>query len=153
MINEITQIDLNDIERNVELFNINKFILFLIDGDSEMCLLNSDRNRFFFRKLDVKSFDILLNNLRDQFLKYNKNSLFILRSSNYIHVKKLFTGIEGFQTNVGRGGSQKSHILSPLDFRLSAYLMAMFNFNYTYINNLNAFNYLGKERYLLYFDK
>nr|YP_009262117.1 hypothetical protein [Chrysoporthe deuterocubensis]AMX22192.1 hypothetical protein [Chrysoporthe deuterocubensis] len=153
MVNEETEINLSNVERNVELLNINKFILFLIDGNSEMCLLNSDKTPFYFRKLNIGEFDILLKNQRDQFLNYNKNSLFILRSSNYIEIKKLFSGIEGFQTSVGRGGSQKSHVLSPLEFRLSTYLMAMFNFNSTYINSLNAFNYLGKERYLLYFEK
>lgn len=153
IVNETMEICLNDVERNVELLNMDKFILFLIDGNAEMCLLNSDRARFFFRQLSVAEFEILLKNQRDQFLKYNKNSLFILRSSNYIDIKRLFSHVEGFQTSVGRGGSQKSHILSPLDFRLSAYMMAMFNLNYTCINKLNAFNFLEKERYLLYFDK
>jgi hypothetical protein len=54
---------------------------------------------------------------------------------------------------VGRGGSQKAHALSHLDFRLSSYLMAMFNFDYNLIYSLNSFNFMGKDRYLSYMDK
>ena len=31
--------------------------------------------------------------------------------------------------------------------------MAMFNFDYLLLNQLNAFNTLGKDRYLSYMDK
>jgi len=55
--------------------------------------------------------------------------------------------------NVGRGGSQKAHVLSPLDMRLSSYVMAMFNFNYGLISKINAFNHLDKDRYLSYIDR
>jgi len=48
--------------------------------------------------------------------------------------------------NLGREGSQKSHVLSNLDFILFSYRMAIFNLNYTLINNLNTFNYLSKNR-------
>jgi hypothetical protein len=52
--------------------------------------------------------------------------------------------------NVGKGGGQKAHILSPLDFRLSSYVMTMFNFKYKYLTYLNAFSDLDKARYLSY---
>ena len=54
--------------------------------------------------------------------------------------------------NVGRGGSQKAHALSPLDIRLTTYVMAMFNFDYNLISSLNSFNTMGKDRYLSYID-
>lgn len=47
----------------------------------------------------------------------------------------------------------KAHALSPLDFRLSCYLMAMFNFDYNLISSLNSFNIMSKDRYLSYMDK
>lgn len=51
--------------------------------------------------------------------------------------------------DLGRGGSQKSHIISPLDIRLSAYLMALYNFNYkTTFISINTINILPKDRYL-----
>jgi len=51
------------------------------------------------------------------------------------------------------GGGQKAHILSPLDIRLSCYLLAMFNFNHEVISYLNIFNNITKERYLSYKEK
>jgi hypothetical protein len=39
----------------------------------------------------------------------------------------MFASINNCCVNVGRGGSQKAHMISPIDFRLSCYLMAMFN--------------------------
>lgn len=79
--------------------------------------------------------------------------MYILRNGGFIDVKKLFVNINGYQVNVGRGGAQKTHILSPLDFRLSSYLLAMFNCNYGKVAYLNAFNDLDKDRYLSYMEK
>lgn len=44
-------------------------------------------------------------------------------------------------------------MLSPLDFRLSCYLMAMFNFNHELISYLNTFNDITKDRYLSYTER
>jgi hypothetical protein len=68
-------------------------------------------------------------------------------------IKNLFAKIQNRNVNVGRGGSQKAHALSPLDFRLSTYLMAMFKFDYNLISSLNSFNFMSKDRYLSYMDK
>jgi hypothetical protein len=85
---------------------------------------------------------------RSAFQEYNKDTLYILRGGSYIDIKNLFKNIEGNVVNVGRGGSQKSHMLSPLDFRLSTYIMAMFSFDYKYISYINTFNDITKNRYL-----
>lgn len=51
------------------------------------------------------------------------------------------------------GGSQvKRHILSPLEIRLSSYLIAIFNMNPIEAINHNDFNLLEKDRYLPYMD-
>ena len=86
-------------------------------------------------------------------MDFNKDSLFIVRGGNWIDIKNLFATINNQNVNVGRGGSQKAHALSPLDLRLSCYLMAMFNFDYKLISKLNSFNILTKDRYLSYMDK
>jgi hypothetical protein len=70
-----------------------------------------------------------------------------------LDIKNLFARIQNRNVNVGRGGSQKAHALSPLDFRLSSYLMAMFKFDYKFISSLNSFNVMSKDRYLSYMDK
>ena len=49
---------------------------------------------------------------------------------------------------VDGANGQKANILSPLDFRLSCYIIAMFDLNYKTISNLNGFNSLPKDIYL-----
>lgn len=95
----------------------------------------------------------LLNSDKTDFSEYNKYSLYILRGGGFLDIKNLFANINGHEMNVGRGGSQKAHFLSPLDLRLSSYVIAMFNCNYGWISKVNAFNSLEKDRYLSYLDK
>jgi hypothetical protein len=91
-------------------------------------------------------------NTDSNFLNHNNNSLYILRGGTYLDIKNLFAFIENCNVNVGRGGSQRSHMLSPLDIRLTSYLMAMFNFNYNAIKHYNTFNNIGKYTYLAHKD-
>jgi hypothetical protein len=92
-------------------------------------------------------------NTDNNFLSHNNNSLYILRGGTYFDIKNLFAFIENCNVNVGRGGNQRSHMLSPLDIRLTTYLMGMFNFNYKAIKHYNTFNNIGKDTYLSYKDK
>jgi hypothetical protein len=85
---------------------------------------------------------------KENFLEYNKYSLYIFWDIDYFEIKNLITKIKDCPVIIGRGSSQKSHILSPLEFRLSTYLMAMFNFDYKLICGLNQFNFLSKDQYL-----
>jgi len=78
-------------------------------------------------------------------MDYNKDSLYIFRDANYYHVKNLIKKINGYDINLGRGGGQKAHVLSPIELRLSFYLMAMFNFNYNLLSSLNIFNFIDKS--------
>jgi hypothetical protein len=103
-------------------------------------------------EINSDEFIKFLNHENGDFLRYNKNSLYIVRGGDFIDVKNIFARVNNCRANIGRGGSQKAHILSPLDLRLSSYLMAMFNFDYKLINNLNTFNYISKDRYLSWKD-
>jgi len=88
-----------------------------------------------------------------KFRDYNRDTLYILKDSSYIDVKNLLVHIEGFDISVGKGSSQKAHILSPLDIRLTTYVMAIYNFDHRYINYINTFNDIPKDRYLPFFEK
>jgi hypothetical protein len=63
-------------------------------------------------------------------------------------VKELFTRVQDMKAEIVRGSSQKSHMVSPIDFRLSCYLMILFNMDYKRFNYENSFNILTKDRYL-----
>lgn len=78
----------------------------------------------------------------------NKECLYILRDTNYIQAKYILKYIYNLNINISRGNLEKSHVLSPLDLRLSNYLLAMFNLDYKLVSNLNVFNTLSKFRYL-----
>ena len=82
------------------------------------------------------------------FLEKNKYTLYLLRDANFYILKALFSKINDCDVNICKGNSQKSHLLSPLDLRLSSYIMALFNFNYKKISYLNKFNDISKDKYL-----
>lgn len=78
------------------------------------------------------------------FWKHNKNTLYILRDGNYSYLKDIFTVINGKETNIVRGSS----VVSPIDFRLSLYMMILCNMDYKKFCNQNAFNQVNKFRFL-----
>jgi len=83
-----------------------------------------------------------------EFWKYNKDTLYILRDSNYSDVNKLFSRVKDVNMSVTRGTSQKAHMVSPIDFRLSCYLMILCDMNYKKFCAENSFNVISKDRYL-----
>ncbi len=102
-----------------------------------------------YMEIGIKFFmERLLDNPDHDFWKYNKNTLYILRDGNYSNLKELFTIIQEEKVNIVRGSSQKSHIVSPIDLRLSCYLMILHNMDFGRIASNNSFNILTKDRYL-----
>jgi hypothetical protein len=134
---------------NIDKLNI--ITLDMYDEDAQPSSTTVDSVNYV--EMGYETFKKIITNPEFKFLEYNKDTLYILRDGSYTDVKKLFSSISGFDVNLGRGGSQKSHIISPLDFRMSFYLMALFNFDYKYIAYLNTFNDLPKDRYLPFIEK
>lgn len=152
VINGSHSIYLDELGKALPNIKMDKFNIFSINNDilDINIVKNSLNLDAQFIEMNVENFIKTFNN---NFLNYNKDSLYIFRGGDFLSVKNLFSTIENCHTNIGRGGSQKSHVLSPLDFRLSTYLLVMFNFNYKLINSLNIFNSLDKRKYLSYMDK
>jgi len=161
IVRDVSCINLNDLSMILKHMKIYKLNIFYIgDGTGEK--LNTINyigtndtkhgSKINFIEMTDEQFILFLNNEENNFIEYNKYSLYILKKGNFLDIKNLFAKINGFDVNLGRGGSQKAHLLSPLDFRLSAYLMAMFDFDYELISYLNTFNDIGKDRYLSYLD-
>lgn len=148
IINNIYDINLSSLFKNIEAMNVNKFNIFSISQNDvqEGFNFSNNNNEFIYIELGINAFAEMLQ--KENFLEYNKNSLYIFRDFNFFEIKNLITKIEDCEVTIGRGSSQKSHILSPLEFRLSTYLMAMFNFDHKLISGLNQFNFLSKYQYL-----
>lgn len=92
--------------------------------------------------------NFLQNPNNTNFWEYNKNTLYILKDGNYSDIKELFTIIQDTKALVVRGSSQKAHIVSPIDFRLSSYLLILCKLNYKKFYYNNSFNELSKDKYL-----
>jgi hypothetical protein len=151
VINELKYVNLDNFIEMLTGIGINQLSIFSINNefdDSLRLLTNSKNSNIQYIEVNHKSFNKFINSDYANFFDYNKDSLYIVRGGNYIDIKNLFAAINNCQFNLGRGGSQKAHMLSPLDFRLSCYMMAMFNLDYKLISSLNTFNYIGKDRYL-----
>ena len=156
IIKEQKDINLNDLSLILGSMGIENLNIFSIHANTDIkttVVFSNKHSNVKYTEIYKDSFVELLNFKKFNFMDYYKNSLFIVRGGNFIDIKNLFAVIENQTVNIGRGGSQKAHALSPLDFRLSSYLMAMFNFDYNLISSLNSFNIMTKDRYLTYMDK
>jgi hypothetical protein len=149
-------INLNELSEMLGFMRIEELNIFCINNklsSNNITYASSKVNSDIkYAEMNSKNFVKFLNREDNNFLEYNKYSLYILRKGNYLKIKNLFSSINNTKVNLGRGGGQKSHGLSPLDFRLSSYLMAIFNFDYKYITYLNTFNEMSKKKYLSYKD-
>jgi len=152
-IKELKYVNLDQLSKVLQTFGIEVLNIFSIDNQCQYYTIKSVKGaKINYAEMSYDMFMKCINSDID-FFEYNKNSLYILRGGNFLDIKNLFTSINGFKFNIGRGGSQKAHVLSPLDLRLSAYMMAMSNSNYKLISSLNTFYDLSKDRYLSYTNK
>lgn len=156
VIKELKYVSLDNLSARLAYMGIDKLNIFSIHTkkDVKPSFVTTNKGcsvKYMEVKLD--HFIIFLNIETKKFLDYNKHSLYIVRGGDYIAIKNMFNTINNEEVNLGRGGSQKAHMLSPLDFRLSCYMMAMAGFNHQLINNLNTFNDISKDRYLSWMDK
>jgi hypothetical protein len=153
-------INLYEFYKNLNILSIDTLYIFSVnvdEFDGEGCFKINKNPDFYYIEISLKTFKRLLEDPFEAFGKtfaeLNRDSLFIFRDSNYISIKYQITKIEGIEVNLGRGGGQKSHLISPLELRINSYLLAMFNFRYDTISKLNAFDYLNRARYLPFISK
>jgi hypothetical protein len=109
-------------------FGIEELTIFSINFEGRFTIdsVKSEKGaKILYFDMDYKAFMKFINS-DDAFKEYNKNSLYILRGGSYLYIKNIFSLVRGNKVNVCRGGSQKSHILSPLDLRLSLYILGLF---------------------------
>lgn len=139
------------ISRNINLGPL-YIVSIIIDDKFEYEILDLEApSRVIYLEIGVKFFmQKMLDNEDYDFWRYNNNTLYILRDGDYSQLKDLFTIIQKQEVNIVRGSSQKSHLISPIDFRLSCYMMILCNMDYKKFRKKNGFNYISKNRYLPY---
>ena len=155
-IKELKYINMSELSKALAAMGIEILLIFSIynDYESNSCDAVSCNNGSKITYYDISA-DNFINFIKSQadFLEFNQHSLYIIRNGNFLDIKNVFASVSGYNVNIGRGGSQKAHILSPLDLRLSSYIMALFKNKYKWISYLNTFNQLSKDRYLSYTNK
>jgi hypothetical protein len=154
IVKESNNISLDDLNKALGSMGIDKLFIYIVNDDipSEKigCIESKDNPNVIYYEMNSVNFINFLNSdvkIRS-FQDYNKHSIYIIRNSNFIGIKNLFSKIHNCNVNIGRGASQMSHGLSPLDLRLTSYIMAMFNFDYKLISSINTFNFMDKDIYL-----
>lgn len=155
MIKDLTSINLNLLSNGLSILKIGKLSIIDINKDCPLNTLNVAKveNDCLLSYIEINHITFIKLMLADdKFLERNKDVLYILRDGNFSDIKAIFSKIEGCDVNICRGSSQKSHLLSPLEFRLSNYIMALFNFNYRHITYLNKFSDISKDKYLSWTD-
>ena len=158
ILNELSYVFLDELSLTLKAMKIEKLDIFSIDKNLDFNIKSTVSNKgsdINYIEINTEQFVKFINKEHNNFLDNNYYCLYIIRNGSFLDIKKLFKFINSCPVDMGRGGSrsQKSHMLSPLDLRLTTYLMAMFNFNYKLISSLNTFNYISKDRYLSFQDK
>jgi hypothetical protein len=145
--------DLNNISRTAAYMKIERLHIISIVMDEKFEYQITEVNspvKIVYIEIGFNYFleNFLGNPDNHQFWDYNRDSLYIFRDGDYSDIKTMFSYIVDKQVKMVRGSSQKSHIVSPIDFRLSSYLMILYDLDCRKINSNNAFNILTKDRYL-----
>ena len=152
VVNRVTNIKLADILLNLRDMCINDTIIYSInlrdDLKAEVFDIRAGDSKIIYIEIGVGYFMEILNFNPLRSYVFNKKALYILRDGFYFDIKYILSHIGENNINLGRGGHQLAHVISPLELRFTSYLMAMYNFNYKYILELNTFNALPKSRYL-----
>lgn len=119
VIKEARHINTNDLSKMLNIMNIKDLNIFSIDN---VCS-NNPLNTYYINKgarvkyLEIRpeNFIAYLNTDND-FIDYNRNSLYILRDGNFLDIKNLFKVINGNPVNIGRWRGSKIPYFKSLGF-------------------------------------
>lgn len=129
---------------------MNKLYIFSIIIDENFEYEVTEVNNVKYIEIGLRYFieNYLENPNNVHFWEHNNNTLYIMRDGNYSDIKNIFIRIQNIEVSLVKGSSQKSHMVSPIDFRLSSYLLLLFNMDFREFNKQNSFNIVSKDRYL-----
>jgi hypothetical protein len=150
ILNNSLECDLWKINNLVNSLNMDSLYIFsLIKSDTFEYKINDENTNVKYTEVGSKYFKRnLKHNDNVDFWEYNKNSLYILRNGDFSDIRRMFKRINNTKVQLVRGSSQKSHMVSPIDFRLSLYLTILCNMDFKYFRTNNSFNKIDKKRYL-----
>nr|QJQ35301.1 hypothetical protein [Fusarium ficicrescens] len=153
VINETIDNDLVHISNLLNVMDLDAMYIFSINFDDSIqfeVFELEHRSNVKYIEVGLRFFieNYLENPNNEDFWPYNLKTLYILRGGNYSDLQELFTTIQNTKVRIVRGSSQKSHVVSPVDFRLSCYSLILCKMSYKKFNSYNSFNSMQKDRYL-----
>lgn len=149
--NNIINSNLVQISILLEVMQLDKLYIYSIILDEQFEYTVTEVEQVKYIEVGFKFFmkNFLENPENVNFWEYNKDTLYIIRNGNYSDIGKIFINIQENKFRIAKGSSQKAHMVSPMDFRLSCYLLILCNMNYKKFYSENSFNRINKERYIL----
>lgn len=158
-VNKSHEISYNNLFVNISSLGINKFfIVYIIDLTQEE--IDSQYKSDFYRNNQLwfevhytsrQNFIPMINSGSFNFNETNKYCLYIFLGMSWVELITMFKS-EDINIIVSGGSPTKRHLLSPLEIRLSSYIVALFDMNTIEAINHNNFKFVDKERYLPIFD-
>jgi hypothetical protein len=156
IVRELTVVNLKEMSKLFVALKIDILNIIVIKKHESYDILNTitveEPMSIKYTEVGYNQFLELINRSEPDFYEYNKNTLYIIKDGDFVDVKRLFSTVNGFEVNLGRGGSQKSHMVSPLELRLISYLLVIYNMDTKFISYVNTFNDISKSRYLPFVD-
>ncbi len=108
IIKEFKSINLDELSKRLAYMKIEKLNIFSVNNKVETRTINiistNKGSKVKYVEMNSEIFVDFLNFNNNDFLSYNKDSLYIMRGSDYIDIKNLFAKINDCHANLVRGG-------------------------------------------------
>jgi len=142
-------VDLWNTSAHLNTLNIEKLNIFSIEPKLNVQITVSDFDNIKLIEIGFDDFmDQYMDTLdSDKLWKENSYSLYILRDSNFSDLYEMFKTFSTSKKLI-KGNSQKRHFLSPTDFRMSCYMLLLFNLNFNHFEKENDFRIIKKSVYV-----
>jgi len=118
IIKESKSINLNQVSIILKHMKIKNLNFFLIDSRlNTISFVNTNNGcEINYIEMNTEQFIAYLNCRDNNFLDYNKNSIYIVRGGNYISIKNLFLTINEYRVNLVRWRGSKSPYVKSFGF-------------------------------------
>lgn len=148
---DIINSNLVQISNLLDVMELDKLYIYSIILDEQFEYEVTEVEQVKYIEVGFKFFmeNLLENPENVNFWEHNNDTLYILRDGNYNDISEIFANIQEHKFHMAKGSSQKAHMVSPMDFRLSCYLLILCNMSYKKFYSENSFKTISKEKYIL----
>lgn len=158
-VNKPHEISYEYLQDCLSMMGINTFfILYIMDTTQEDINFGHEPHTFRSNKvlfevdyIAKKNYIPMINSDSFNFDEMNKYCLYIFVDMSWFELAVMFKSAN-VDVIISGGSTSKRHLISPLQLRLSSYIIALFDMDSIEANNYNNFRNISKERYLPFVD-